>query len=52
MTKWEVSVNRGGKDVQFQLGGITYTIPPEEAQKMAVALANAVTYAKHNGGVE
>lgn len=48
MTEWEVSAKQNGTDVQLQLGTITYTIPPEEATKMAVALANAAEYAQHN----
>lgn len=48
MTDWEVNAEVGGTDVRLQLGAITYTIPPEEAEKMAVALAHAATYARHN----
>lgn len=48
MTDWEVNVKKDGTDVRLQLGTMTYTIPPDEATKMAVALANAAEYAKYN----
>ena len=48
MTYWEVNTEVGGTDVRLRFGAITSTIPPEEAEKIAVALTQAATYARRN----